>query len=647
MKNFKCVLKIASIFSSLSLLLISNISFAEQRPNILWLTFEDTSAYELSLYGNKDAKQPNIDALAASSLVFQQAISNAPYCSPARSTLISGEYATSFGADHHRAAVDASPSRMYFPSLLKAAGYFTSNNKKRDYNVKLSKAELGQIWSEFDNKATYNSQKRKADQPFFSVFNGHMTHMSRLTSYTTAERRDFSRSAGVSNDAKPNYLPDLPEVNSDHQFHLEGVVDVDSWVKFFVDDLKAKGLYEDTIIFVYSDHGGSSPMGKGFLSFRHSLQVPLVIHVPTKFKHLVPKNVEALQNKQVSFVDFGPTALSLAGIVPPKEMRGQAFLGAHENHSRQYNYSFRTNQEDHFDPWRGVSDGRYHFVQTYLKRKPIMLRNDFQWGMPSNIALDEFAKTKAGQVFRRKFYSFKRGEYFYDTKTDPLEQTPLLELTAEQKAKHNELTSQVSRFIRDTKDLGFVPVEFKKDKQFEHWLAADFNYNKLYDLVELVSNVTLNDVPELTKLIDDKSPVIRFWAVQGFAELAAQGILKSVPKRFIELANNDHSTVSAVALETLVYMKQKGAVQALIKNDSKLQQRSALETIAYLHPELLLTQVRHLEQSAINKTTVKVVKSALGFISATDIATKKQVKNGLEVNKERRKLSPLPSVSQK
>ncbi|MDO6718737.1 sulfatase-like hydrolase/transferase [Psychrosphaera sp. 1_MG-2023] len=647
MKNFKHVLKIASLYSSLSLLLFVKTGFAEQRPNILWLTFEDTSAYELSLYGNKDAKQPNIDALAASSLVFQQATSNAPYCSPARSTLISGNYATSYGADHHRAAVDASPSRMYFPSLLKDAGYFTSNNKKRDYNVKLSKTELAQIWSEFDKKATYNSPKRKSDQPFFSVFNGHMTHMSRLTSYTSAQRRDFSQSAGVSSDAKPDYLPDLPEVKSDHQFHLEGVVDVDSWVKFFIDDLKAKGLYEDTIIFVYSDHGGSSPMGKGFLSFRHSLQVPLVIHVPTKFKHLVPTNVETLQNKQVSFVDFGPTVLSLAGIPTPKEMRGQAFLGELENHTRQYNHSFRTNQEDHFDPWRGVSDGRYHFVQTYLKRKPIMLRNDFQWGMPSNIALDEFAKTKSGQVFRRKYYSFKRGEYLYDTKTDPLEQTPLRNLTAEQIAVHSELTAQVSRFIRETKDLGFVPVEFKKDKQFEQWLAADFNYNKLYDLVELVSTVSLNNVPELTKLIDDKSPVIRFWAVQGFAELAAQGVLKSVPKRFIEVANKDHSAVSAVALETLVYLEQKGAVEALIKNDSKLQKRSALETIAYLRPELLLSHVRRLEQSNLNKTTVKVIKSALGVIKATAIASKKQLKDGIAVNKERRELYPLPSVKQK
>ena len=94
-----------------------------ERPNILWLTFEDTTADEWSLYGNQDVQNPTLESLANdNSLVFQQAFSNGPYCSPARSTLISGSYATTFGTDHHRANIQSPADRIFFPALLKQAG---------------------------------------------------------------------------------------------------------------------------------------------------------------------------------------------------------------------------------------------------------------------------------------------------------------------------------------------------------------------------------------------------------------------------------------------------------------------------------------------------------------------------------------------
>ena len=44
-----------------------------ERPNILWLTFEDTSAYEFGCYGNKDVHTPNADSLAARGIQFMNA----------------------------------------------------------------------------------------------------------------------------------------------------------------------------------------------------------------------------------------------------------------------------------------------------------------------------------------------------------------------------------------------------------------------------------------------------------------------------------------------------------------------------------------------------------------------------------------------
>lgn len=43
-----------------------------ERPNILWVTFEDTSAYEFGCYGNKDVHTPNADSLAAQGIQFRK-----------------------------------------------------------------------------------------------------------------------------------------------------------------------------------------------------------------------------------------------------------------------------------------------------------------------------------------------------------------------------------------------------------------------------------------------------------------------------------------------------------------------------------------------------------------------------------------------
>ena len=72
-----------------------------ERPNILWLTFEDTSAYEFGCYGNKGVHTPNADSLAVHGIQFMNAWSVAPQSSAARSSLITGCYSSSYGMDVH------------------------------------------------------------------------------------------------------------------------------------------------------------------------------------------------------------------------------------------------------------------------------------------------------------------------------------------------------------------------------------------------------------------------------------------------------------------------------------------------------------------------------------------------------------------
>jgi len=144
-----------------------NIEEEPSIPNFLWLTIEDTSEYQFGCYGNQDIETPTIDMLAGKGIQYTNASSTAPHCSPARSTLITGCYATTFGMDIHREDYDT-PDNIFYPQYLREAGYFCTNNAKTDYNTTINDNSL---WDECGREAVYHSSTRKPGQPFFSVFN--------------------------------------------------------------------------------------------------------------------------------------------------------------------------------------------------------------------------------------------------------------------------------------------------------------------------------------------------------------------------------------------------------------------------------------------------------------------------------------------
>lgn len=208
-----------------------------ERPNILWLTFEDTSAYEFGCYGNKDVHTPNADSLAAHGIQFMNAWSVAPQSSAARSSLITGCYSSTYGMDVHPVSYDT-PANIFFPQWLREAGYYCTNNSKTHYN---STTDNKSCWDECTTKASYNSPQRGKDQPFFAVYNTVTSHMGRVRTFHTDGRRDYT-TEGIYPEllTLPSYVPDLPEVRSDYAGHLEAVQDVDTWLGFFLKDLKEK-----------------------------------------------------------------------------------------------------------------------------------------------------------------------------------------------------------------------------------------------------------------------------------------------------------------------------------------------------------------------------------------------------------------------
>src|SRR5262245_24894594 len=100
------------------------------RPNILWLIAEDFGPH-LSCYGTREVWTPNLDRLAAEGVRYTRFYTTAPVCSPSRSAFMTGMYATTIGAHHHRSHRD---DGYQLPEGVRAgtdwmrdAGYFTAN----------------------------------------------------------------------------------------------------------------------------------------------------------------------------------------------------------------------------------------------------------------------------------------------------------------------------------------------------------------------------------------------------------------------------------------------------------------------------------------------------------------------------------------
>ena len=114
------------------LLVVVTVSSAAERPNILWITCEDISPY-LGSYGCTEAQTPHLDRMAQEGIRYTRAYANAPVCAVARSTLLTGLHSSTVGTHQMRSQVQLPDAIPAYPKILRQAGYYCTNNSKKDY----------------------------------------------------------------------------------------------------------------------------------------------------------------------------------------------------------------------------------------------------------------------------------------------------------------------------------------------------------------------------------------------------------------------------------------------------------------------------------------------------------------------------------
>jgi len=480
-----------------------------QPPNIVWITSEDNSPY-VGVYGDTVVKTPNIDKLAETGVVYDCAFANAPVCAPSRNTLITGRYANSNGNHQMRSNYKLPEFVRLFPEFLRETGYYTTNCFKEDYNT--SSKRSNQAWNESSESATYKN--RKPGQPFFHVQNIGTTHETSLFDSIPAEQLGYNPDEMK---VYP-YHPNTPTFRHFYAQYYYRMTNLDKQIGQFVEELKKQGLFENTIIFYFSDHGGVLPRGKRFL-FESGTWVPLVIHVPEMYKHLMPDKIGGRSDRMVSFVDFAPSVLALAGIKKPEFMQGQPFLGQEVSKSKEYAFSFRGRMDEKTDFMHAARDKQYRYIRNYYPERIYGQYLDYLW---RNRAVKEWEKMfyegKLNDV-QAAFWKTKPYEELYDIKKDPHNVNNLAGNPDYAKVLAR-MSDATNRWIEETLPMDVIPepMMFETDKKYsltDSIKGKNFPLLKVHEIARMSARADKKDFKTLYEYTKDKNPAIAFWGIKS------------------------------------------------------------------------------------------------------------------------------------
>jgi N-sulfoglucosamine sulfohydrolase len=482
-----------------------------KRPNILWLVSEDNTIL-LGCYGDKHAKTPTLDGLAAAGVRYEQARAPAPVCAATRTAIITGRYAPSIGTQNMRSKQPLSEDVIFWPELLRAAGYYTTNNAKTDYNTSSDRTK--QAWNESSKNAHYKN--RPAGAPFYAVFNFEITHESNVHKSDKVTKTD-----PASVEVQP-YLPDTPTVRHDIAQYYDRLATLDGQLKKMIEELTAEGVADDTIIFYNSDHGGVLPRSKRFL-YANGTQVPLIAYYGKNFAHLAPQAVGTSCADLVNLIDIPPTVLSLAGIKPPAFFDGRAIAGEFKASTRPFDYSYRDRMDEIYDCSRSVTDGKLLYIRHYMPQVPSGMHLDYLWKQPAMRNWAElFAAGKLNAV-QSAFFMKKPVEELFDLKTD-WHCTVNLATDANYKADLEKLRVANQEHLARIRDTAFLPEPLMATVRGNLTPGAYASDDSRYPIKELVTLVDRMQIEghqaAMVTALSSANASMRLWAIIASQELA-------------------------------------------------------------------------------------------------------------------------------
>jgi len=572
------------------LILCAPLGFAAEpdRPNILWITCEDISP-NLGCYGDQYACTPVLDRLATEGVRYTNAYGITGVCSPNRSCLITGVYPSTLGNHGMRSITWLPDAIKCFPEYVQEAGYYCTNRSKTDYNFPTPKT----AWNECSGKAHWRN--RAPGQPFFAVFNFTVCHESQIrapearyqknTARLTPEQRHDEAAAPV-----PPFHPNTPESRRDWARYHDNITAMDYLAGDVLAQLEEDGLADDTIVFFFSDHGAGMPGIKKWV-WGPGLHVPLIVRMPTKYRQWAPGTPGSTTDRLVSFVDFAPTVLNLAGVEVPGHMQGSPFVGPAAGEPRERVYAIRDRMAERFDMVRVVRNKQFQYHRNFFPHLPWAQFVSYTEEMPTMKVWRRMAEAGQLDAVQNRYFETKPIHELYDVVADPW-QVNNLAADPEYADVLQEMRVHCTLWMVATGDLGLLPeyeMLGRAEGRTPYDVAFDEHANPLGILAyaaDLANCGAPAAVPGLIDLLSNDDAAVRFWGALG---LVALGPAAAPAEDDIKKAIGDDSPCVAVtAAEALCNLGQVDAAMPVLlkglENESSLIRLRAINVLDRLGP---------------------------------------------------------------
>ncbi|WP_346882616.1 sulfatase [uncultured Algibacter sp.] len=589
-------------------------------PNIVWITSEDNSTHFMDLFDAHGTSTPNIEKLANNGVKFTHAFSNAAVCSAARSTLISGAYGPRLGTHYHRKLqkVPMPDGLEMFPYYLRQAGYHTTNNSKEDYNI----FKTDSVWDDSSKKATWKD--RQPNQPFFHVFNIGTTHEGKLH-FTEEDMKAGTKTNPDSTFVFPNH-PQTELFRYTNALYLDKIKQMDTEVGQVVDKLEKEGLLENTFIFYFGDHGGVLPGSKGYL-YESGLHVPLVVYIPSKYKNSVNLKPNTSSDAFVSFVDFGPTVLNLAGVKMPEGIDGVPFLGKNitkkdlANKNETFSYADRFDEK--YDMVRALRKGKYKYIRNYQAFNFDGLMNEYRYRQPGYKEWKSLYEAGKLNDVQAQFFEPKPVEALYDIEADPYETHNLAKEEAYSKTLV-EMRDNLNTRTKTMPDLSFYPEFYLIENAFENPVLFGQEHKEDIKNYIDIANLSLENFDNVKSKIEtslkSSDPWERYWGLITCSNFGKEAL--SLKDEITTISKTDNETINRVrASEFLGLTETQNPAQMM--TDALYNTEDSSEALLILNSMTLMKECKlkytfNIDRTKLknNMLSIKLIRTRIDYLSS-------------------------------
>ncbi|MFC1503986.1 discoidin domain-containing protein [Spirochaetota bacterium] len=528
------------------------------RPNILWIEAEDTSGWHFSCYGETTIQTPYIDAVAAQGVRFDNAFVSGPVCSPCRSASACGMYQTTLGCHHHRSQRqenDGSGNTAYYdsydvpsgiqllPQIMRSNGYTTAIDGKTDYNFTTQ-------WSMFDG---FSWTYREAGKPFFSMVQL-MGGKDRWVSVPNPVDPD--------NVTLPPYYPDHPVLRNDWARYLNSVMAFDIQVGQLMQELENRGEADNTVVFIFTDHGISHMRGKQFC-YDEGTIIPLVVRWPG----VLPAGT--VRTDVVSHLDITGATLGAAGISIPSYMHGRDILSDGYT-PREYVFSARDRCDETLDTIRSVRTDRFKYIRNYMPYRSHAQPNRYKdWKDIIQTMRDLHERGLLDPIQDRVFDPTRPPEELYDLWSDPWEINNLVGNSSYQDVL-TDMKEKCRAEMETHRDMGLIPEpdleEMGGQLGSKYFIMQQGAYQDLINDAKATIELGEQASPDISGLINRLSDSLSTIRYQAAISLGSIGNMQAIDPLINSLSDPSPS-VRIAAARGLCKMDREDAGLPMLQNE--------------------------------------------------------------------------------